>query len=511
MNRIRIISIRLFAFVLALTMITGMGVSVFADDSMQGGSHILNATTADYSVRNSVSAATGKVKIAFLGDSITYGTDGAVHASTGKIIRVAKPFPAVVASYLNAECVNYGMGSIGLFGLIKETAYDKIAKTDLSSYQVAVLCYGVNDKGHPLGNYKSTDTSTLIGRYRKIVNYLKKKYPKLKILIITPWNTGFTDRTAHGRAIKKMADSMGVACIEQTDGPLPYSVSSKVLPDHVHPTQEYYCKIGRWVAESLNTLCSVPKKKTALSEIKTEYKAVTYTGKEKIPAVTVKDVNGNILTEKDYTLQYKNNVKAGTATVTATGKGWCRGTVSKTFKIVQRNLSSCGKVAVKQTEFAYNGMAQKADIVVTAQIAKKKYTLKEGKDYTLSYHDNVNPGTATITITGKGNYKGTLKQTFTILPASVDAKVTRVKRDSIELGWSTPKSLPSGYEIRYSRSSDFSGKIKTIKIENPNAVMGLIYGLSSKTTLYIQVRSYKKTGGSTLYSEWSQTLRSTTK
>ena len=44
-------------------------------------------------------------------------------------------------------------------------------------------------------------------------------------------------------------------------------------------------------------------------------------------------------------------------------------------------------------------------------------TLSEGSDYTLSYKNNINPGTGTIIVTGKGVYKGTLKTTFLITSA----------------------------------------------------------------------------------------------
>lgn len=44
-------------------------------------------------------------------------------------------------------------------------------------------------------------------------------------------------------------------------------------------------------------------------------------------------------------------------------------------------------------------------------------TLSEGSDYTLSYKNNINPGTGTIIVTGKVIYKGTLKTTFLITSA----------------------------------------------------------------------------------------------
>ncbi|MGN8689123.1 hypothetical protein ACTND8_04340 [Atopobiaceae bacterium HCP3S3_F7] len=44
-------------------------------------------------------------------------------------------------------------------------------------------------------------------------------------------------------------------------------------------------------------------------------------------------------------------------------------------------------------------------------------TLAAGTDYDVSYSDNVNPGTVTVTVTGKGNYTGTVRGTFAIAPS----------------------------------------------------------------------------------------------
>ena len=60
----------------------------------------------------------------------------------------------------------------------------------------------------------------------------------------------------------------------------------------------------------------------------------TYDGNEKKPAVTVTNWQGTTLTENvDYTVAYSNNIKAGTATVTVTGKGDYKGTANKDFAI----------------------------------------------------------------------------------------------------------------------------------------------------------------------------------
>ena len=60
--------------------------------------------------------------------------------------------------------------------------------------------------------------------------------------------------------------------------------------------------------------------------------------------------------------------------------------------------------------YYYTGAALKP--VPTVKYLDK--TLKKGRDYTLAYSNNINPGKGTITIKGKGKYKGTLKKKFTI-------------------------------------------------------------------------------------------------
>ena len=58
-----------------------------------------------------------------------------------------------------------------------------------------------------------------------------------------------------------------------------------------------------------------------------------YDGKEKKPDVTVKYGYATLQQGTDYTVEYSNNVKAGTATVTIKGTGIYSGTVSKNFEI----------------------------------------------------------------------------------------------------------------------------------------------------------------------------------
>ena len=67
----------------------------------------------------------------------------------------------------------------------------------------------------------------------------------------------------------------------------------------------------------------------------------------------------------------------------------------------------------------YNRDEQEPVVKVTAFVNGRKTTLIEGMEYRVSYKNNIDAGTATITIKGNGAYKGTLTQNFTIRPKSL--------------------------------------------------------------------------------------------
>ena len=134
----------------------------------------------------------------------------------------------------------------------------------------------------------------------------------------------------------------------------------------------------------------------------------TYTGSAITPAVAIKQ-NGTALTKNThYTVSYSNNTAAGTASVTITGKGSFTGSVTKGFKILPRSISEATVSSIsKQT---YTGSA----ITPSVTVKDGSVTLKAGTDYTVSYSNNTAVGTATATITGKGNYQGTKTVSFSI-------------------------------------------------------------------------------------------------
>ena len=137
----------------------------------------------------------------------------------------------------------------------------------------------------------------------------------------------------------------------------------------------------------------------------------SYTGSNVQAGVTV-TWNGKKLEENtDYTCTYSNNTAVGTntASVTINGKGNFRGSVAKTFSIMQADLSK-GSIS-GLSNAVYTGSEIKQNPVVKVGGTK----LNEGTDYTVSFSDDlVNIGTVTVTVTGKGNYTGTLTGSYKI-------------------------------------------------------------------------------------------------
>ena len=155
-----------------------------------------------------------------------------------------------------------------------------------------------------------------------------------------------------------------------------------------------------------------PKKDLSDCKVTLKLESLVYDGKAKEPAVTVTD-GGLALTEgTDYTVEYRNNVEPGTASVILTGAGKYKGSVTRKFEILEegeKDISEC-EVTLSEYTFVSDGSEKRPAVTVT----DGDKTLQEDVDYDLSYEDNIDPGTATVTVYGKGVYGGEVTVEFTI-------------------------------------------------------------------------------------------------
>lgn len=107
------------------------------------------------------------------------------------------------------------------------------------------------------------------------------------------------------------------------------------------------------------------------------------------------------------------------------------------------------KVSGLKSEYEYTGQKLKPKVTVTLGDT----TLKSGKDYELTYKNNTKAGTASVEITGAGNYFGSITRTFLI----VDPKSSGGNGNTVS-GWSADKGFPA-----YGKSADKGTVFKEIK------------------------------------------------
>ncbi len=144
----------------------------------------------------------------------------------------------------------------------------------------------------------------------------------------------------------------------------------------------------------------------------------TYDGTAHTPSITVKNGDTTLVQDSDYQVVYDNATSAGTVSGMIYGKGvYSAYSKSFTYTIGIVDLSAASVVSL--ADETYTGTALTPLPVVTCMLNDLETILVKDTDYTVSYSDNTNAGTATVTITGKGNFSGTKTATFTIKSAQM--------------------------------------------------------------------------------------------
>lgn len=175
-----------------------------------------------------------------------------------------------------------------------------------------------------------------------------------------------------------------------------------------------------------------------------------YTGKEWKPEVAVFFNDAALTADTDYTVSYENNINAGTAKIIITGIGdHFTGLTEKTFTINSAEISGCTFAPI--ADVTYNTKAHTPEVTV----AISGRTLEADKDYTVSYASNVNAGTATVTVTGKGNFTGSANTTFTIAKADLNLSVYTISSLCTETEVKT-STLPSNFFLADETETGFS-------------------------------------------------------
>ena len=223
--------------------------------------------------------------------------------------------------------------------------------------------------------------------------------------------------------------------------------------------------------------------------------SVTYTGSPVKAGVTVKSGSTVLKEGTDYTLGYKDNIKIGEAAVIIRGRGVYGGEKKLTYKIVGTSIKTATVTGIKNKYYTGKAVTQ----ALTVKVGSK--TLKNGTDYTVTYKNNKAIGKATVTVTGKGAYTGSISKTFKIVPKKTTVKkVTSPKTKQLKVTYSKVSNI-TGYQITYSTSSKFTkAATKSVTSKTTSKTIGK---LKKGKTYYVKVRTYKTVSGVKYYSGYT--------
>jgi subtilisin family serine protease len=147
----------------------------------------------------------------------------------------------------------------------------------------------------------------------------------------------------------------------------------------------------------------------------------------------------------------------------------------------------------------YNGRAQKP----APKVVLTKKTLKAGRDYTVSYKNNVKVGKATITVKPKGAYAGSSRTvSFRINPAKKGFKSVKASKRKLTLAWSKAGKAQAvnRYQVRYKRAGVKSWVYKQYSAKIAKAALTK---LKKGKRYHVQFRVRSKVGATYYYSAWS--------
>ena len=112
-----------------------------------------------------------------------------------------------------------------------------------------------------------------------------------------------------------------------------------------------------------------------------------------------------------------------------------------------------------------------------------------------------------MTVTGTGNYTGTVSAAFTILPKGTNLSKVTAKKKSFAVKWKKQAVQTTGYQLQYSTNAKFKGA-KTLTIKKNKNVSATAKKLKAKKNYYVRIRTYKTVKinrkSTKLYSVWSK-------
>ncbi len=143
----------------------------------------------------------------------------------------------------------------------------------------------------------------------------------------------------------------------------------------------------------------------------------------------------------------------------------------------------------------YNAEYQEPDVVIKGGGVR----LKKNTDYTLTYYNNINIGTATVVIKGKGDYRGTVKKTFNIVPETTRIRSAFINGTYIDITWAPIEDIDN-YHIYVSEDNGKTYKLYET-VDADTTKFSVKFPLNADYT--IKLCTSKTKGGKVYYSKFS--------
>ena len=216
--------------------------------------------------------------------------------------------------------------------------------------------------------------------------------------------------------IAKIYDDFNTTNPRITNVNVNFSNFSKMNIDP-HPNKDGHSIIASRIMDVIQT--SVVQKKDIKNLSFSKISDVTHTGKALTPKIQIKDGKTTLVENTDYTLTYINNTQVGEASIIIKGIGNYTGSVTKNFNIIAPAVTEKTKIDTLSVSPVQDQTFLGFKITPDVTITDNNHTLTNGTDYSLTYYNNINVGTASINIKGIGNYTGTKKITFKIIAKDI--------------------------------------------------------------------------------------------
>lgn len=210
-----------------------------------------------------------------------------------------------------------------------------------------------------------------------------------------------------------------------------------------------------------------------------------YSGVAQYPNIEIHDGEELLVQDKDYSLEYVNNVEAGIGTIIISGINNYFGENSVNFNIQSFDLSDSAMINGID-DVIYNGKEQRPKVTVLSG----ELELVEGKDYTVDCFNNITAGQAEILVTFRGNYSGSRRQTFVINKATYDLSALKFENKSFIFDGLPKKleiegTLPEGVTVTYVGNGEIDAGVYavTAKLSGDEINYESIENLSAKYTI----------------------------